>query len=118
MKLRKGDFVVILTVLILAVSIWIYPLVGERDTNLVVSISQSGEVIKTAPLIGTDEDIPLLGCTVRISDGKVAMLESDCDDEVCIRTGEIDRAGDAIICVPNKVSVEISGKDGIDAIAG
>ncbi len=118
MKLRIGDFVVALVILALAAAIWAYPFFGSDGKDLTVSISQNGELVRSLPLIGTAEEIALSGCRVSVSDGKVSMLESECGDKVCIKTGKIHSAGEAIICVPNRVSVEISGRDGIDAVAG
>ena len=48
------------------------------------------------------------------------MEEADCPDRLCMRRGAIRYAGDSIICLPNKVVVEISGEDALnlDAVAG
>ena len=55
-----------------------------------------------------------------IQGGAVRMAQADCPDHLCIRRGAIRYAGDSIICLPNKVVVEISGEDALnlDAVAG
>jgi len=54
---------------------------------------------------------------VEIKGGKVRMLESSCRDQICVRKGWIFREGDAIICMPNHVVVEIlPGREVIDGI--
>ncbi len=118
MKLRTGDFVVIALVIATAAAIWAYPFFNGGNTELKVEISQNGELVKSVPLDGRYERIVLSGCTVEISDGGARMLESDCDDRVCVRTGEIHGHGQSVICVPNRVTVDISGESGIDAVAG
>ncbi len=46
------------------------------------------------------------------------MTDADCPDKICIQTGEIHQVGRNIVCLPNKVHVEIVGssEDGVDAI--
>ncbi len=56
-----------------------------------------------------------------IEDGHVSMAYSDCANQVCVDTGAIHLSGDSIVCLPNKVMVEITGggKDGdVDVISG
>ncbi len=118
MKLRAGDVVVIALVIALAVTIWAYPIFYSGQTALKVEISQNGELVRSVPLNGTSEKIELSGCVVEISNGNVWMLESDCGDKVCVKTGEIHSSGQSIICVPNRVTIDISGESGIDAVAG
>ncbi len=48
---------------------------------------------------------------VEIKGGRVRMRESDCRDQICVRKGWISRMGDAIICMPNHVVVEIIGEE-------
>ena len=118
MKLRAGDFAVIAIVISIAAAIFVYPFLAGEGNSLLVNISQGGETVRTVSLDGADTVVRLSGCRVAVSDGEVYMLESDCDDKVCLKTGKIRRAGDAIICVPNRVSVTISGDIEIDAVAG
>lgn len=56
---------------------------------------------------------------VVVREGTVRVSESACPDKVCVRSGAISRPGEAIVCVPNGVSVRIGGErsDGLDAIA-
>ncbi|URA10222.1 NusG domain II-containing protein [Thermospira aquatica] len=48
---------------------------------------------------------------VEIKGGKVRMRESDCRDQICVHKGWISHLGDAIICMPNRVVVEIVGEE-------
>jgi hypothetical protein len=58
--------------------------------------------------------------TVEVRDGRAAVAFADCPNHVCVRTGWRSRAGDVIVCVPNRVIVCILGKqqEGIRAITG
>ncbi len=96
---------------------------GTSD-GLTVTIRQDNEVVATLPL---DEDATYAvqredGNTtnpVVIEGGSVHMEEADCPDQLCVKQGKIRYAGDSLICLPNRVVVEISGEDeqALDAVA-
>ena len=46
---------------------------------------------------------------VTIKSGTVSMNFSNCHGQDCIHQGEISKAGEAIICLPNKVVLQIDG---------
>lgn len=49
---------------------------------------------------------------ITIKDGKVAMSFSDCKNQDCVQTGAKSHTKESIVCLPNKVFVEIEGKEG------
>ena len=56
---------------------------------------------------------------IEVKDGRVRVVESPCLQKICVNTGWINRAGQNIICLPNKVLVTIEGKESlrIDAVS-
>lgn len=46
---------------------------------------------------------------LRIEDGAAAVIEANCGDHTCIRTGTISREGETIICLPHKLVVTVAG---------
>ena len=48
---------------------------------------------------------------VTIKDGVVSMTFSDCKGQDCVHQGSIAKSGETIICLPNKIVVEITGGD-------
>ena len=54
--------------------------------------------------------------TCVIEDGKVYMKEANCRDLICIHTKAIDKKGGSIVCLPNRIVLEIQGEDSIDTI--
>lgn len=40
-------------------------------------------------------------------DGTVSMTEADCPDHLCVKQGKIKEFGESIVCLPNKVVLEI-----------
>lgn len=61
-----------------------------------------------------------------IENGKAHMDEASCPDGICMGMGEIDSAGQSIICLPNEIVVTVvdpkvktgSSSQEIDAVAG
>lgn len=45
-----------------------------------------------------------------ISDGKAYLKEATCPDKLCVKQRKISMAGERIVCLPNKVMIEISAK--------
>ncbi|MCK5600101.1 NusG domain II-containing protein [bacterium] len=55
---------------------------------------------------------------IRVSNGKLRIIETECRDKICMHRGDIFRAGERIICVPNEILIRIGGKGEVDAISG
>jgi hypothetical protein len=52
---------------------------------------------------------PLGETVVEVRDGRIRVAESPCPHGICVRTGWTARAGDVIVCVPNRVVVRVEG---------
>lgn len=116
--LRLRDVFII--VLIIGAVFVFYALLPESGGDTAV-VCYSGEIIAEIPLNGSGEyvfpQVPDMVFTAE--NGTVSVTESNCGDKTCMRTGKISRQGEAIICVPNKIIVEIKGntnKNGVDAV--
>lgn len=81
-----------------------------------VEIYVDGDRLKSAIPLSENAVIELEGLTVVVSEGKVYVQDADCPDKLCEKTGEIKKAGESIICLPNRVVIKISGKAEVEAI--
>ena len=90
----------------------------EKNSNLNAEISINGELYKIVSLEDNEQEIEIeteLGRNViKIHNKGAEVIEADCPDHVCIDTGFKDRAGDMIVCLPNKVAVEIKGNTEVE----
>ncbi|OGD78493.1 MAG: hypothetical protein A2Y64_09445 [Candidatus Coatesbacteria bacterium RBG_13_66_14] len=72
--------------------------------------------------VGLDEERTLVlegpvgETVVRIEGGRAWVESSDCPQKLCVKMGGIDKAGEAVWCVPNGVGVRIEGEGGVDAV--
>lgn len=121
-KLRWGDFAICAVVLCLA-ALAAVPFLFQSSGVLVCEIKQENRVVKTIPLTeGYRETVTLtrdgITNTIEIDGGQVRFAESNCHDQVCVRTGVLTRAGQMAVCLPTRVSVRLLGANTqVDAIA-
>ena len=59
------------------------------------------------------------GCiTLVIERDGVYVEHADCPTQDCVRMGKITRAGESIVCLPNRVVVTLEGAAAFDAVTG
>ena len=56
--------------------------------------------------------------TLVIEQDGVYVEYADCPTQDCVRTGKITRAGESIVCLPNRVVVTLEGAGEFDAVTG
>ncbi len=121
--MKKKDFMLFLMICIIAAAAFaaFRLLIPQENEELVIIVN--GDIYGTYSL---EEDckIEINGTNVcEIKNGAVSMTEADCPDQLCVHQREIASAGDTIVCLPNRVVLQISGNsesegNGIDATAG
>lgn len=111
-KLKPDLILIIILVLIGCVLALILFL--SKKSGSKVEVRKDGEVVESFLLsedteyeINSKNGVNLLV----IKNGKASIKEASCPDGLCINTGEISLSGQSIVCLPNKVVVEIIGQD-------
>ena len=102
--MKKGDFAVIFIILAASV-ISAVLLLPEKGGDTVV-VSENNEIVFEGSLF-ENRTIRLSGNTVEISGGRVRVTDADCKNQICVNHSPITKKGESIICLPNKVIVEI-----------
>ena len=53
-----------------------------------------------------------------IKDGVADMIEADCPDQICVNQKAVSKTGETIVCLPNKVIVDVKGVESgeLDAV--
>ena len=118
--MKKKDLILIAALLLIALAgLLAVKLLQSREGSRVL-VQVNGEVIAEFSL---DEDVEYsvdndFGHNVIvIRNGEVDMKEADCRDLVCVKHAPVKYNHEAIICLPHKLVVEVSGgkESGIDA---
>jgi len=89
-------------------------------TEKAVVIYKDDVVIQTLPMM-KDRIIQLepfgVSMVVEIREQKVRVLSSSCRQQICVRKGWTRQVHDPIICIPNKITINVTGADPVyDAI--
>lgn len=115
MKIRKGDIIVILVLIIMSFGLNFAinrAVVGEEGDMLIVE--QDGVVIKKLPIDkDTEYKVEYGGHynIVVIKDKKAYIKEADCQDQICTHMHPIEKEGQTIICLPHRLFLELETKD-------
>lgn len=79
-----------------------------------IQVSVDGEVFGVYSL-HKDQEIKINDTNyLIIKDGAADMIEADCPDQICVNQKAISKTGETIVCLPNKVIVDVKGADGGD----
>lgn len=115
-KIFKIGDLIVLAVLLIAAALAIYFMTNPTGSE--VYIYKDGKLLEAVSLsvektVKIDEHI-----TVKISGGAAYVLKSDCKGQDCVKAGKISKAGEMIVCLPNKVVLKIVGDSEADYITG
>lgn len=129
--IRRSDLILIGSLLLVGLVLCAVLLL-TRTAGTQVQVRVNGSVIKTFPM-DTDRTYTVHGTDggtneLVISGGSAYVSEASCPDGLCMGMGKISHSGQSVICLPNKVVIEVVGgepseegtrdDDAVDIIAG
>jgi len=103
--MKKGDFVLIFSVLIVAVSSLIIIFFIKKEGKTVV-VKKDNEIVYEGSL-SENKTVNLETNKLVIENGEVYMESATCKNQICVHHKKISAKGETIICLPNKVIAEI-----------
>ena len=121
LRFRKGDWLAIALVLVIAVVTLLCFLPGGNEKAAYAEIYLNGQLIKTVSL---NEDQTFLVedryCnTVTVSDGSIYIADSDCPGKDCVHSGSIHSTGRSLVCLPNGMEIRVvSAENDVDFVVG
>lgn len=110
--IKKNDWLLLGVVLGIASLICVMRyFVGDEHPGY-VTVRVDGEIAATYDL-SDDREIDLNGGSnkMKIEDGKVEMVSADCPDKLCVHQKAISKNNESIICLPNRVVLQIVNQD-------
>ena len=117
--LTKADIVLFFCLIALGIALAWFSLAGDSAGAEVV-VTVEGKIYGTYDL-NKDQTVTIKqnGHTNKfiIKDGTVQMTEANCRNHVCIDSGAISRTSQSIVCLPNRVVIEIKGGGEFDAVS-
>lgn len=117
--ITKSDILFTVAIAAAVLLVWFFTL--PRAEGKTVVIRRDGETIAALPLT-EDTSYGVSGLyhnVFEIKGGSVRIVDTDCPNHQCEKTGSISRAGEAIVCAPNGVTATITGGEAdVDGITG
>ena len=103
--MKKGDIVIICATAAAFILSIVFLIAFSKQGSRVV-VKQDNKIVYNES-ININKTVDAGNNTIIIKDGIVYMSDATCKNQVCVKTGEISKKGESIICLPNKVIVEI-----------
>lgn len=113
-KSLRNDLLLIGALFLIALMLLFLPMLWKRlnpnqeaEGRVSLRITVDGELYGTFPL---DEDriLSIHQTNVcEIKDGQVRMIRATCPDQICVHSRAITAHGGSIICLPNRVALDI-----------
>lgn len=108
-KRLRGDLLLGGGILLAALALFLLFRPGGAGAWVVVTV----DGVETVRCGLSEERILTIGedayNVLKISGGTVAVVEANCGDHTCVRTGAISREGECIICLPHRLVVRVEG---------
>lgn len=111
--IKKADVFLALILLIAGIASSVFLIYGGAAGET-VKITANGTTYGTYDLSKDqiiDVKINAHHNIVEIKGGEVFITDADCPDKLCIRQGHINNTSQSIVCLPNKVVIELIGPD-------
>lgn len=118
MKLKKGDYIVTFSLVILSLLLaFLSGAFKEKVRGDTLVVELNGEIYAKYPL--SEEKVFEIKTKegwynkIEIKSGYADMIESNCNDQICVNMKPIKDEGETIICLPHKMLLRVeSEKDG------
>ena len=121
LSFRRGDLAAIVAVLLCALALGLALWARAAGTGRVVArVYQEGKLVGELPL-DREASLTLTGAytnTITVRDGRVAVTYADCPGTDCVHSGWVSAAGRAVVCLPNRVEIRLTGAPDVDAVVG
>ena len=113
--MKKRDFIFAAIVILLAVASFLMIKISSKGADT-VRITVDGKLFCEKSLY-EDCEIDINGTNVAvIENGSVYMKSATCPDKLCIHAGRAKDGSKKIICLPNKVIIEVIKKSDVDTV--
>jgi hypothetical protein len=111
MMLRAGDVGVLLAGTGLVAALTVFAWGGGRGDTAV--IRAAGQIVQTTALTHAQSftvDGPLGTTRIEIEPGRARIARDPSPRQLCVKQGWLTQSGQAALCLPNQVSLEIRGR--------
>ncbi len=113
--MKKNDCLLIFFVVFISIVLYLIISLFSKSGDTAI-ITVNGEIYCEKKL-SENSKIDINGTNAAvIENGEIYMTSATCPDKLCIRHGKISDSSEKIICLPNKIVIEVTKKSEIDAV--
>ena len=122
LKSHRNDLLLAAALLLLggalALFLWL-----TRQAGGIVIVQIDGKIVMELPLSEDTQIVLGEGArtnTLIIAGGKAQVVEASCPDQICVRQGAVQYAGESIVCLPHRLVITVRGgaPGGVDGSTG
>ena len=124
MPLKKADFILIPSILAVALAVFIFQQIPHGHSAPYALITGDGGIFRRVDL-SEDAEFTIghdgMENTITVENNAIRISRTDCPNGLCVRQGAISKKNQVIVCIPHKLIIEIrSGAEesDYDAISG
>lgn len=117
--MKKGDFVLIFSLLLFFTFTFFYT--NSRyfhSYDKYISVSVNGKEIKKIRFLSEKKVYPIrtsFGLNIlEVCKDSVRVIEASCPDKIDVKFGKINKVGQSIICMPNRLVIQIKSTNNND----
>ncbi len=110
--MKKKDWILIAVLIVVVVAVSLFVLLSQKEGAYVLVRVNGDEVARYD--LDDNGEYALNGGTniLRIENGKASLTYANCPDHLCVNQGTIDKTGQTITCLPNRLTVTVFGAEG------
>lgn len=112
------ECLLILLLLIAAAALYLWSLL--RSAGSTVIIEQNGTELRRVSFsaLTEPETVQLGEVVIEVNPDGARFVSSPCPDQICVGSGTVCRAGESAVCLPERVSLRVTGENGTDSTTG
>lgn len=103
--LKKGDIAVFFGIILIALLLFFVFLMPKENGNTLIIMKDNAEYGRYP--LSEDAEIDLGTNIAVIKDSYAYMKSADCPDQICVKHEKINKKGETVICLPNKILLKI-----------
>ena len=124
--MSRNAKVILLLLVLAAAGCAAFLLLRPAGEGVVARVTLDGKVVEEIDLSAVTEGYTFtvegpggFTNTIQVEPGRIRVREAGCPDQVCVNQGYISDSTVPIVCLPNRLVIEIvGGGDGLDAATG
>ncbi|MBN2219205.1 MAG: NusG domain II-containing protein [Kosmotogaceae bacterium] len=109
----RNDILIVIAAFAIVI-LFVFP---RGKASSFAEVYHDGRLVRTIDLSSDSEIFLDVGMVVKVQDGRISVIDSDCPEKLCVSQGAISMTNIPIVCVPNRTLIKIvSSQFEVDAI--